>query len=220
MSPALRGVTDLPRLHVVTDDPILAREGWPAHARAVMEALGARVALHVRGPGTDGATLFALTAELLAEARRSGARLVVNDRVDVALAAGATRVHLGERSLPARAARRLLGEGCRVGVSVHAVAAVPVAVAAGADYVFLGALLPTPSHAGRPGLGFDALARAVAGAGETPLVGIGGIALEHAGAVVGTGAHGVAVVRGVWDAPEPAAAALAYVRALEEALHG
>ncbi len=95
----------IPRLHVVTDDQILARPGFRAAALQVLETGGTRVALHVRGPHTTGRAMYQAAAELILPARRAGAWLVVNDRVDVALALGIRRVHLGARSLPAQVAR-------------------------------------------------------------------------------------------------------------------
>lgn len=191
----------IPRLHVVTDDRILARADFAAAAIEVMEAGGARVALHVRGPRTSGRALYRAAAGLIRPARRTGAWLVVNDRVDVALVLGINRVHLGGRSMPAAVARRLLGPDAHVGRSVHSAAG-----AGGADgridYLFAGTVFATPSHAGIAPGGIDVV-RAVATASAAPVVGIGGINAGRAGRVLSAGAHGVAVIRAVWDAPSP-----------------
>ncbi|MCY4647884.1 MAG: thiamine phosphate synthase [Gammaproteobacteria bacterium] len=191
----------IPRLHVVTDDRVLARADFAAGALEALEAGGGRIALHVRGPRTSGRTLYRAAAGLVRPAARTGAWLVVNDRVDVALALGISRVHLGGRSMPAGVARRLLGPDARVGRSVHS--------AAGAggdhgriDYLFAGAVFATPSHAGMApgGLG---VVRTVAAASSAPVVGIGGITAGRAAQVLSAGARGVAVIRAVWDAPSP-----------------
>lgn len=191
----------IPRLHVVTDDRILARAGFAAAALEVLEAGGGGIALHVRGPRTSGRALYRAAAALVRPARRTGAWLVVNDRVDVALVLGINRVHLGGRSMPARVARRLLGPDARVGRSVHS------AAEAGGDhgridYLFAGAVFATPSHAGIApgGLG---VVRAVAAVSPAPVVGIGGINSGRAAEVLSAGARGVAVIRAVWDAPSP-----------------
>ena len=191
----------IPRLHVVTDDRILARADFPAAALEVLEAGGGRIAIHVRGPRTSGRALYRAAAGLIGPARRTGAWLVVNDRVDVALVLGINRVHLGGRSMPARVARRLLGSDGRVGRSVHS------AAEAGGDhgridYVFAGAVFATPSHPGIApgGLG---LVRTVAAASPAPVVGIGGITPARAGRVLSAGARGLAVIRAVWDEPSP-----------------
>ena len=185
----------IPRLHVVTDDRVLARTDFRAAAIEVLEAGGARVVLHVRGPHTSGRALYRAAAELIPPARRSGARLVVNDRVDVALALGINRVHLGGRSMPAAVARRLLGPDARVGRSVHS------AAEAGGDrgridYLFAGAVFATPSHAGIAPGGIDVV-RAVAAASRAPVVGIGGITAARTARVLSAGARGVAVIRAV-----------------------
>lgn len=191
----------MPRLHVVTDDRILARASFAADAREVLEAGGARVALHVRGPGTSGRALHRAAAGLIRPARRTGAWLVVNDRVDVALVLGIGRVHLGGRSMPASVARRLLGPDAHVGRSVHS------AAEAGGDdrridYLFAGAVFATPSHAGIAPGGVDVV-RAVAAASPVPVVGIGGITAGRTARVLSAGACGVAAIRAVWDAPSP-----------------
>ncbi len=191
----------MPRLHVVTDDRILARTDFPAAALEVLEAGGARVALHVRGPRTSGRALYRAAADLIRPARRTGGWLVVNDRVDVALVLGIGRVHLGGRSMPASVARRLLGPDAHVGRSIHS------AAEAGGDdgridYLFAGSVFATPSHAGIAPGGIDVV-RAVTAASPAPVVGIGGITAARAPQVLAAGARGVAVIRAVWDAPSP-----------------
>jgi thiamine-phosphate diphosphorylase len=208
--------TALPRLHVVTDDRVLSREGWAAHAEAVIETGGAEICLHLRGPGTAGAALHRLAEALLAAARRAGALLFVNDRIDVALAADLDGVHLGARSLPVGIARPLVGQERRVGVSCHGAAEVSRGKHEGADYAFVGTIFPTPSHPGIPGLGIEGLEAISKGARGFPVVGIGGIDSARVAQVMQAGAHGVAVVRGVWDAADPAVAVERYL----EALHG
>ncbi len=205
-----------PLLHVVTDDSILARDGWAAQAAAVLVAGGAALALHVRGPSTDGATLFELTSRLIPEARRSGSWIIVNDRIDVARSADADGAHLGVRSLSARTARELLGPGKRVGVSLHRPEQVEWARAGGADYAFVGTIFPTPSHEGRLGMGIGGFRDVVERAGGLPLFGIGGIGVEQVAQLMESGAGGVAVMRGVWDRPDPAVAVAEYLHTIEE----
>jgi len=206
----------LPRLHVVTDDRVLAREGWTRAAAGVLAAGGAALALHVRGPRTGGATLFELARALLPEARGSGALLIVNDRVDVALVAGTDGAHLGRRSLPVREARSLLGHAW-LGASVHEPEAAGPVRSEGADYAFLGTMFRTPTHPDATGLGPDALARAAGGAVGFPVLAIGGIGPRRVGAVRAAGAYGVAVVSGVWDAGDPASAVARYLEELMKA---
>lgn len=205
----------LPRLHVVSDDAMLARGGWKARAVDVLAAGGAALCLHLRGPRTDGATLHRLASELRPHARRAGARLFVNDRVDVALAVEVDGVHLGARSLPVGAARRLLGEDPWLGVSCRDAAQIAASRHEGADYAFLGTIFATPTHPEVAGMGLEGLAATLGGLGAVPVIGIGGVDPASVPGVLGAGAHGVGVLRGVWDARDSAAAVRRYVEAIE-----
>jgi thiamine-phosphate pyrophosphorylase len=135
--------------------------------------------------------------------------LIVNDRVDVALAIDADGVHVGQDDMPAPLARRLLGAGRILGVSAGTVEEALQAQADGADYLGTGDVYGTPSKAdaGAPiGVaGLAAVARAVA----IPVVAIGGIQVGNAAAAIRAGASGVAVISAVVGAPDPEAAARA-----------
>lgn len=209
------GERRLPRLHVVTDDRVLARPGFPAAARAVLERGGGGVALHLRGPHAGGRALHALAEALAPAARRTGALLLVNDRVDVALAAGADGVQLGRRSLLPADARRLLGPGPLVGASVGTPAGARDAAAGGAGFLLAGSVYATASHPGRAGIGAAALAE-IASAG-VPVVAVGGITPGRVAEVRAAGAHGVAAIRAVWDADDPAEAVAYFLEALDHA---
>ena len=97
----------LPRLHLVTNDEILRRGDFPPRAEELLEAGGARLALHLRGPSAGGAALYHLAERLAVVAARTGGLLLVNDRVDVALAVNAGGVQLGGRGLDPEDARRV-----------------------------------------------------------------------------------------------------------------
>jgi thiamine-phosphate diphosphorylase len=185
---------------VVTDDGVLARGDFEARAREVLAVGGGEVALHLRDPRTSGRRLYELAVALTPAAREAGALLLVNDRVDVALAAGTDGVHLGGRSLLPADARRLLGAGRWIGASVHDRAEAEE-VAGGVDFLVVGTLYPSASHPGREGAGPGLLA----GMADlrVPLVAIGGITPERVGEVRAAVAHGVAVLRGVWDSDRP-----------------
>jgi thiamine-phosphate diphosphorylase len=187
---------------------VLARPDFTRTARAVAEAGGAALALHLRGPGTGGRRLHDLAIALRPALRASGGMLVVNDRIDVALAAGADGVQLGARTLSVEDGQALAGASLRIGASVHA-ADEARAVAAGADWLLAGTIWPTPSHPGRPGAGL-ALLREVAALG-TPVVAIGGVSAERAAEARRAGAAGVAALRGLWDAPDAARAVERYL---------
>lgn len=201
---------DVPRLHVVTDDDVIAGHGFVDLASDLLRQGDGKIALHLRGPTTSGARLYRLAMELR-EFRES---LVINDRVDVALAAGLRRVHLGGRSLPPGVARSILGEGALLGVSTHSRSGVRAAATEGADWIFVGTIYATPSHPGRPGRGLAAVEEATAEAKGSPVLAIGGVGPEHVRELRAAGAHGVAVIRGVWGAVDPLLAINEYLEGL------
>jgi thiamine-phosphate pyrophosphorylase len=139
--------------------------------------------------------------------RASDLPLIVNDRLDVALALDAEGVHVGQDDMPAEVVRRLIGPDKILGVSAETVAQAREAEAAGADYLGVGDIFGTPSKpdAGAPiGLArFAEIVRSV----SIPVVGIGGVTLENAAAVIEAGAAGVAVISAVMGAADPEAAA-------------
>jgi thiamine-phosphate pyrophosphorylase len=192
---------------------------------AAPEATPARVAAAVRGGvdwiqvrehGLEGAALLGLVDAVAAAARDAagsrGVRVLVNGRLDVALAAGADGVHLGEGSVTAGVARRLLPQGALVGVSTHAVS--EALAAREADYLQLAPIFdPLSKPVGRPALGLAALAAAAAG--PLPVLAQGGIDARSAAAARAAGAAGVAVTGAIWLAPDPCAAAAGLREALD-----
>jgi thiazole tautomerase (transcriptional regulator TenI) len=206
----------LPRLHIVTDDAVLARPSFIAGAASILAACGAEVALHVRGHGTSGAVLYDIASQLATAALRSGSWLLVNDRVDVAMAVRANGVQLGWRSLPIADARSLLGASVQIGYSAHTGADVALAAAHGADFVLLGNIYDTRSHERRDPLGVEAL-RSIAQHAPLLVIAIGGVTPQRAAELARTGAHGVAVLGGIWHAPDVHDAAAQYLTALRGA---
>jgi len=161
------------------------------------------------GPLEARAELAAL--EVLAEAAaRHGALLAVNDRADVALAAGADVLHLGQDDLPVAWARRVVGDEVVVGRSAHSAAQTAAAAREpGVDYFCAGPVWPTPTKPGRPAPGLELLRTVAARAPRRPWFAIGGIDHERLGAVLAAGAGRVVVVRVLTEAHDPAAAAAA-----------
>jgi thiamine-phosphate pyrophosphorylase len=136
--------------------------------------------------------LLALVKAARDAARRTATRLVVNDRLDVALAAGAAGVHLGTQSLPARVVRELVPRDFLVGVSCHSLEETLRAEVGGADYVVLGPIFATPSKLPYgPPLGLAKL-REVAARAKIPLLALGGITVERVRACLEAGATGIA----------------------------
>lgn len=186
-----------PVLHAVTDDRVLALPDLLDRAAAL--ATGPQIAIHVRGTA-DGDRLLRVATRLGAVTRARGARLFVNDRVDVATLVGADGVHLPAGGLPARSARALLGERW-IGRSAHSATEARAAVADGADYAMLGPIWQTASHPDREALGLEAI-RGL----RDPVVAIGGITAERAGECRAAGACGVAALSALWNADDPGAA--------------
>jgi len=213
-APGTRVESTTPPLHVVTDDAVVARSDWLSIARRLMEVCGDAIALHVRAPGSGGAQFFRLVIDLEPIARRTGSRLVVNDRIDVALAAGVDAVHLGARSLDVATARSLMGESAVIGRSCHSAAELSSARDEGADYAFAGTVFATPSHRGREGIGVAEVTSIAAAVPGFPVIGIGGIGVDDVVQMMAAGAAGVAIMRGVWDAPDPVGAVTEYISAL------
>jgi thiazole tautomerase (transcriptional regulator TenI) len=206
----------LPRLHLVTDDRVLGDPAFAARAGDVLAACGGDVAIHLRGRGTSAAVRCALGHELAAAALRTGAWLLVNDRVDIAMAVRANGVQLGAASLPVSDARALLGAGARIGYSAHAPLECAQAAADGADFVVAGTIWDSASHPGRQGGGAPFL-RSCAERTPLPLLAIGGVTPERVSEAAGAGAWGVAVLGGVWHAGDAAAAAVEYLEQVRTA---
>lgn len=206
-----------PILHIVTTDSILLRADFQDTASAVLRAGGPEVALHLRGPSMDGRFLLEVGRDLLLGARVVGARLVVNDRIDVAGCLGADGVQLRQGSLPVDLARRLLGSAY-FGVSVHD--AEEARAARSADWLMVGSIFATHSHPGETPGGLELLDRVAEAAPGVPLVGIGGVTPERVASLRHRGAAGVGVIRGIWEDPSPPDAVGRYLRAWEEASNG
>jgi thiamine-phosphate pyrophosphorylase len=202
-------------LYVVTDRQLTG--GRPL-GRVVEAALrgGAR-AFQLREKDLSPRELYPLALEMRQLTRTYGARLLINDRIDVALAAGADGVHLTTTSLPASVARQVLGPERLIGVSTHTLAEAQAAAEEGADFLVFGPVFFTPSKApyGQP-VGLDAL-RAVRAAVTLPILAIGGIKKANLDQVIGAGADGIAVISAVISADDPTAASRDLLATLHDA---
>ncbi len=201
------------RLMLITD-PAGPPEALLAGVRAALR--GGVTAVQVRRPQDSARELYDLVRALRPATRAAGALLIVNDRVDVALAAGADGVHLKAASLPLATARKLLGAARVIGVSTHEEREVASAAAGGADYAVFGPVFPTPSKEGI--LEFRGATRyAAAVAGQAmPVLALGGISRETLPGLKPGPVPGVAVIRGILADPDPEAAARELRRMLEE----
>ncbi len=201
-----------PRVYLVTERQRVA-DLAAAVARALAGLPPRTVAVQLREKDLPARDLLALARKLRDACAAAGQPLLVNDRLDVALAAGADGVHLPSAGVPPAEVRRLLGPGALVAVSCHGAGDVTRALAGGADFATFGPVFDTPSKRRYgPPVGPDALRRAAALG--LPLVALGGVDLSSAPAVVRCGAAGVGVIRAWLAAPDPAAAVRALVAAV------
>lgn len=187
-----------PVIHAVTDTATVLHDGFLDRAGAVMRALGPRGALHLRSSRLGGRECHELATLLAVQQRMTGCWLIVNDRVDVALAAGAKGVQLASHSLRVREALAVSDE-LAVGASIHSVEEAIAAEYEGASWCVAGTVFETPSHQGKPParIGFiEDVARAV----SIPIIAIGGVHPGDVPALRKAGAHGVATIRGAaWN---------------------
>jgi thiamine-phosphate pyrophosphorylase len=212
MSSDLRERLDDARLYLCTD----ARRAQGDLPRFLDAVLGAGVDIvQLREKGLEAAEELALLEVFAQVCRRHGRLLAVNDRADVALAAGADVLHLGQDDLPVPVARRILGPGPLIGRSSHSPAQSDAAAAEpDVDYFCAGPLWTTPTKPGRPATGLG-LPEHVARTGPgRPWFAIGGISLDRLGEVLAAGATRVVVVRAITEADDPAAATREFTRRL------
>jgi thiamine-phosphate pyrophosphorylase len=195
--PRVRVTPALPRLHAITDERVARRADLDAVAGALQSAGAGTIAFHARGRGLSGREHHDL-------ARRLPRPLIVNDRLDIALATDASGVQLGHGSLSVAAARALRAAWW-IGRSVHDLTEARTAVAERADYLVAGPVFATATHPGRPALGLDAFAR-IATLG-VPTIAIGGVTRDVAAEIRDAGAYGLAAIRALWDASDPGLAA-------------
>ncbi|HXJ77845.1 MAG TPA: thiamine phosphate synthase [Candidatus Methylomirabilis sp.] len=201
-------------LYLVTDRTI-ARRPLPEVVEECVNA-GLR-AVQLREKDLPARDLFEMALSLAEITRRAGARLLVNDRADVALAAGADGVQRTHLSLPVEALRRIGPPEFLIGASVHSESEARQAAAEGADFLVFGPVYDTPSKRqyGRP-QGLEALRQLVA-AVDCPVVAIGGITPERACEVLDAGAVGIAVISSILGSERPADATKAFLDALGRA---
>lgn len=192
------------RVYVITDRTFRGRSHEDV-ARAAL--VGGATVLQLRDKQASGRELVGWARQLRALTRRARVTFLVNDRVDVALAADADGAHVGDEDLPVADARRLLGPGRVVGASAGTVEEALRAQQEGADYLGVGPVFPTATKADAgTAIGLEGLRR-IASAVRIPVVGIGGITADNAAEVIRAGAAGVAVISAVAGADDMVQAA-------------
>lgn len=187
-------------LYVITDRRLSG--GRPLRDIVERAISGGSTCIQLREKDLPAKSLYEICLDLLAVTRKKKTALIVNDRLDVALAAGADGVHLGQDDLPPAAARRLMPPEMVLGVSVDNVEQAREAEAAGATYLGAGSVFATPTKAdaGEP-IGLEVFA-AICRSVTLPVVGIGGIHAGNAGEVIQCGGAGVAVISAVVGAED------------------
>ena len=202
------------RLYLITDRAASPRPP----VEVVEECLGAGLrAVQLREKDLEVRALLALATPLRELTRHHGARLLINDRADVAMAVAADGVQRTHASLPVAALRGITPPGFLIGASAHSTAEASEAAAQGADFVVFGPVYDTPSKRryGAP-QGLAAL-EAAASASARPVVAVGGITPGRVPEVLATGAAGVAVIGAIYAAPRPADATKAFLDVLGSA---
>ena len=192
-----------PTLCLVTDRRRTASGDLAALAAAVVE--GGVGMVQLREKDLPAGELLAL-ARMLRRATVGRALLIVNDRVDVAMASGADGVQLGENGLDVASARRLAGASMLIGRSVHSAEGARAAEAEGADFLVLGTVFDTASHPGAETGGLELVREATAGVG-VPVLGIGGVSESNVGGLMEAGAAGAAVISAISMDADPKRAA-------------
>jgi len=197
-------------LYLITDRMQTAGRSLPAVVAAALR--GGLRAVQLREKDLTAGQLFELAVELRQLTGEHGAKLLINDRIDVALAVAADGVHLGKASLPVPEARRILGGGRLIGYSAHSADEALRAQREGADFVTLGPVYHTPSKAlyGEP-LGPGALAE-TARVLNIPVFALGGVNSVSAVEALSAGAYGVALISAIMTAPDPAHATESLLR--------
>ncbi|MGD1147634.1 MAG: thiamine phosphate synthase [Thermoanaerobaculaceae bacterium] len=200
----MRGAVDY-SLYLVTDRG-LAR-GRPIEHVVSAAVEGGVSVVQIREKECGAAEFLALACRLRASLEGAGVPLVVNDRVDVALACGAAGVHVGQEDLPCEVVRRLVGDSMLLGVSVATAGQAAAAERAGADYVSVSPIFLTPTKPDAcNAVGLEGLSE-IRSAVRLPVVAIGGINAANAPEVMRAGADGVCVVSAIMAAPDPRRAA-------------
>ena len=200
-------------IYLVTDDGCLQGR---ALIDCVREALEGGVTLvQYRAKTASSAEMYNEALQLKALCDSFNVPLIINDRLDIAMAVGAAGVHLGQDDLPCAAARKILGEDYIIGVSAHNPAEARAALQSGADYLGCGAVFGTATKADVQKLGTDGLA-AICREKGLPVVGIGGVTADNYREVRAAGADGAAIVSGILAQPDISATVRAIAKVSQE----
>ena len=200
-------------IYLVTDDGCLQGRELLDCVREALE--GGVTLVQYRAKTASSAEMYAEALQLKALCDSFNVPLIINDRLDIAMAVGAAGVHLGQDDLPCAAARKILGEDYIIGVSAHNPAEAKAALQSGADYLGCGAVFGTATKADVKKLGTEGL-EAICKAKGLPVVGIGGVTADNYREVRAAGADGAAIVSGILAQPDIRATVRAIARVSQE----
>ena len=200
-------------IYLVTDDGCLQGRALIDCVRESLE--GGVTLVQYRAKTASSAEMYAEALQLKALCDSFNVPLIINDRLDIAMAVGAAGVHLGQDDLPCAAARKLLGEDYLIGVSAHNPAEAKAALQSGADYLGCGAVFGTATKADVKKLGTEGLA-AICREKGLPVVGIGGVTADNYREVRAAGADGAAIVSGILAQPNIRATVEAIAKVSQE----
>ena len=194
----------LPRLYAVLDTGVAASRGWTVADLGQAFLDGGAQLIQLRAKHLDARALLDAADRLVRLAEPAGARIVVNDRADVAAMCGAAGVHVGQEDLAPRDARALLGDRAMIGLSTHTPEQVDAALDEPIDYIAVGPIYGTSTKdTGYAAVGLDLVRDAVKAADTRPVVAIGGITLARAPEVLAAGAASVAVISDLLENGDP-----------------
>jgi thiamine-phosphate pyrophosphorylase len=192
----MRGSFRLPRVYPITDTQI---SGLSHAEQVALFAESGATLVQLREKRAPALQFYEAAKAALAVAAERGVQLIINDRVDIALAVGAAGVHLGQDDLAPDVARRLLGNDAVIGYSTHSVAQAIEAASLPIDYLAIGPIFGTSTKENPdPVVGLEGLRAVRSAIGNLPLVAIGGITRENTAAVVEAGADSAAMISGLW----------------------
>jgi thiamine-phosphate pyrophosphorylase len=207
-------------LYVICDADVCAAHGWRPDAFAAACFDGGAQLLQLRMKTASSRTFLDIATAVVDQGRRAAATVIINDRADIAMFAGAAGVHVGQEDLSPEAIRAVVGEASVVGLSTHTIEQIDAAIAAPISYLAVGPVFGTATkHTGYQAVGLALVREAAnrAARRKLPVVAIGGITLENAVSVIDAGADSVAVISDLLVANDPAMRTRAFVERLASA---
>jgi len=199
----------------ILDADVAARAGWTVIDLAAAYLDGGATLLQIRAKTMPSGSLLECVSTVVERAHRAGARVIVNDRADVARLAGADGVHVGQEDLSVAAVRAIVGPEAMIGLSTHTLSQFDAALDQSVSYLAMGPVFETRTKAtGYEGLGLEPVGRAAraARARGVPVIAIGGITLESAPSVLAAGAATVAVIADLLADADPSNRVRAYMK--------